>query len=69
MSPRSRRRALVAAIALLCCDVLLFYTLVLNEAYLEKDQDAWIDTGIILAVPLLLGLACALVAIRRPRRD
>ena len=68
MSLKSRR-ALVAAVVLLCCEVLLFYTLVLNEAYLEKDQNARIDTGIILAVPLSLGLASALVAIRRPRRD
>lgn len=72
MSLRSRanwrRRALVAAVALLVLDVFLFYTLVLNEPYLEKDRDAWTDVGVLLGAPLLAGLACGVVAVGRGRK-
>ncbi|WP_433789228.1 hypothetical protein [Actinoplanes sp. CA-252034] len=64
---RTSQRATLAVTAavLLITSGLLWYTLVLDEPYLESDANSRLDAVALIGIPALLGAGAAVLAFRR----
>ncbi|MEU4624787.1 hypothetical protein AB0G04_33050 [Actinoplanes sp. NPDC023801] len=66
----STRRTLVGlGAALMLAAGFLFYTLILDEEYLDMDANARLDAAALIGVPAVLGVGLVLLAVKRARRS
>jgi hypothetical protein len=63
-----RTTVVVSAAILMVLSGWLFYTLVVDEAYLESDLNSRLDVVGLIGVPAALGVGLIVLAVRRTRR-